>query len=122
MDLTAAPAAIVREARPVDQPTLLDFNARLASETEGKTFDPGVLAQGLAAALADPDQLRYGVAEKASSDRIIGQAAIIREWSDWHNGWVRWFQIAYVHPDFRNRGVFRALQGRSAPLSSGPPT
>jgi GNAT superfamily N-acetyltransferase len=109
MDPTAAPAVIVREARPGDQPMLLDLSARLASETERKTLDPGVLARGLAAALTDPDRLRYWVAEEAPSGRIIGQAAITREWSDWRNGWVWWFQSIYVHPDFRNRGVFRAL-------------
>jgi hypothetical protein len=66
MDPTAAPAVIVREARPGDQPTLLDLSARLASETEGKTLDSCVLARGLAAALADPDRLRYWVAEEGS--------------------------------------------------------
>jgi GNAT superfamily N-acetyltransferase len=100
---------IVRDARAGDHPTVLDFNARLAFETEGKTLDPVVLAPGVASALADPDRLRYWVAEDPSTGRIVGQAAITREWTDWRNGWIWWYQSVYVHPDFRQRGVFRAL-------------
>ena len=42
---------------------------------------------------------------------MIGQAAITREWSDWRAGWIWWFQSVYVHHDYRNQGVFRALHG-----------
>ena len=31
------------------------------------------------------------------------------EWSDWRNGDFWWIQSVYVVPDFRGRGVFRAL-------------
>ena len=41
--------------------------------------------------------------------RLIGQAAITREWSDWRNGWVWWLQSVYIHTDFRGQGVFKAL-------------
>jgi ribosomal protein S18 acetylase RimI-like enzyme len=34
---------------------------------------------------------------------------ITYEWSDWRNGDLWWLQSVYVHPDFRSRGVFRAL-------------
>jgi GNAT superfamily N-acetyltransferase len=72
-----------------------------------------VLARGVARALGEPDRLRYWVAEtrddEQSAARIVGQAAITREWSDWRDGWVWWFQSVYVHPDYRRRGVFHAL-------------
>jgi GNAT superfamily N-acetyltransferase len=109
MDQAVALNPIVRDARPTDQPTILDFNTRLAFETEGKTLDPAVLSQGVASALADPDRLRYWVAEDETTRRVVGQAAITREWTDWRNGWLWWYQSVYVHPDFRNRGVFRVL-------------
>ena len=32
-----------------------------------------------------------------------------REWSDWRNGDIWWIQSVYVHPEYRNVGVFRAL-------------
>ena len=110
------PSLVVRPAHAGDHATIVEFNARLAAETENKQLDRAVLARGVALALAEPDRLRYWVAEARGDDdaiaRVIGQAAITREWSDWRNGWVWWFQSVYVHPDFRRRGVFQALHGQ----------
>jgi GNAT superfamily N-acetyltransferase len=105
----AAPleAPTIRDARPGDRAALIEGNAQLAFESEGKTLDPQVLAIGVAIALSDPDRLRYWVAERGGE--VIGQAAITREWSDWRNGWVWWFQSVYVWPEYRAQGVFRAL-------------
>ncbi len=104
--------ASIREARPEDLDVIVDFNARLAQETEGKALDRAILARGVAVGLADADRLRYWVAEVSADPgpaRVIGQAAITREWSDWRAGWIWWFQSVYVHPDHRAGGVFRAL-------------
>jgi GNAT superfamily N-acetyltransferase len=115
------PSLIVRDARPGDHATIVEFNARLAAETEGKQLDRTVLARGVARALADPDRLRYWLAETRAEGTVVGQAAISREWSDWRDGWVWWFQSVYVHQDHRRRGVFRSLhhqirsQARAAP-------
>jgi GNAT superfamily N-acetyltransferase len=100
---------VIRDARGDDLETIAEFNARLAHETEGKRLDPAVLALGVAAALKDPDRLRYWVAESPARAGLLGQAAITREWSDWRNGWLWWLQSVYVHPDARGLGVFRAL-------------
>ena len=97
----------IRDATPGDIEAIVDFNARLAEETEGKTLDLGVLTAGVAASLADPTRLRYWLAERDGT--VIGQAAVTREWSDWRNGWLWWFQSVYVAPEARGRGVFRAL-------------
>jgi GNAT superfamily N-acetyltransferase len=104
-----APGFFVRAARPDDLNSVVEFNAALALETEATRLDPAVLARGVRAALADPDRLRYWVAEEAETGRVIGQAAVTREWSDWRNGWLWWYQSVYVRPDSRRRGVFRAL-------------
>jgi GNAT superfamily N-acetyltransferase len=110
------PDVTIREARSGDRETLVDYNARLALETEGKTLDVAILTPGVAAALKDPDRLRYWVAEVVvegtGETQVIGQAAITREWSDWRNGWIWWFQSVYVHPDFRGVGAFRALHAQ----------
>ena len=114
MDLPrpAPPWPRVRDALPGDRPAIVDFNARLARETEGKALDPTVLARGVRAALADPDRrLRYWVAELEPGGPVVGQAAISREWSDWRDGWLWWFQSVYVHPEARGQGVFRTLHG-----------
>ena len=59
--------------------------------------------------LADPDRIRYWVARYRRLSAIAGQAAITREWSDWRNGWIWWFQSVYVAQAFRRQGIFRAL-------------
>lgn len=101
------PPLIIRAARSEDRAMIVDFNARLAIETEHIVLDRMVLDRGVGAALADPDRLRYWVAER--DGRVVGQAAVTREWSDWRDGWLWWFQSVYVLPEFRGRGAFRAL-------------
>ena len=102
---------LVRDAVPADRAMIAEFNRRLAVETEGKVLDPAVLDRGVARALADPDRLRYWVAETRCSEdvRLVGQTAITREWSDWRDGWVWWLQSVYIDADFRGQGIFRAL-------------
>jgi hypothetical protein len=43
----------VRRAGPADAPAIIEFNCRLAQESEGKTLDPTALGPGVAAGLAD---------------------------------------------------------------------
>jgi GNAT superfamily N-acetyltransferase len=99
----------VRAARASDQQVIVEFNRRLALETEGKVLDADTLSAGVARALLRPDLLRYWVAEMGDSTAVVGQAAITREWSDWRNGWVWWLQSVYVAAPFRAQGIFRAL-------------
>jgi len=103
------PTALIRDAAPNDGPIIVEFNRRLALETEGKILDASVLEAGVAQALKDPDRLRYWIAEIDSPARTVGQAAVTREWSDWRNGWVWWLQSVYVAQSDRGRGVFRTL-------------
>ena len=105
--MSATPPFIIRDATRDDIETIIDFNLRLASETEGKTLDRVVLARGVTQALNEPDRLRYWLAEPHDGGSVVGQSAVSREWSDWRNGWVWWFQsVTFV----RNTGarVFRA--------------
>ncbi len=97
----------VRPARPTDAEAIVDFNARLAQETEHLTLDPALLSLGVNALLADPTKGRYWVAE--TDGRIIGQLSVTYEWSDWRNGWFWWIQSVYVLAEYRRLGVFRQL-------------
>jgi GNAT superfamily N-acetyltransferase len=97
----------VRPATPADAPLVIDFNLRLARESEGKTLDPAVLAAGVRAALADPRRALYFLAEGEGA--VAGQIMVTFEWSDWRNGWLWWIQSVFVRPELRRRGVFRAL-------------
>lgn len=98
---------IVRPARPQDADTLTDFNAAMAWDTEHLRLDRPTLAAGVRAALADPAKARYFVGEL--DGRVAGMLMLTLEWSDWRNGEIWWIQSVYVHPDFRRRGVFKAI-------------
>ena len=97
----------VRPATLNDLPTIVEFNRRLARETESITLSVDVLTLGVRAALLDPAKARYFVAE--IEGRVVGQIMHTREWSDWRNGDIWWLQSVYVHEDFRRLGVFRRL-------------
>jgi GNAT superfamily N-acetyltransferase len=97
----------IRNARPEDAAVVAEFNARLAAETEGRTLEPAVLAEGVRQAIADPAKALYWLAEV--DGRVVGQLMLTLEWSDWRNGWFWWIQSVYVHPDWRGRGVFTQL-------------
>jgi GNAT superfamily N-acetyltransferase len=98
----------VRPPTPADVPVLVEYNRRLARETESKELDPATLAAGVAAAIADPKRKGpYFLA--CDGEDVVGQMQITYEWSDWRNGWFWWVQGVYVRADFRGRGVFRTL-------------
>lgn len=99
--------ATIRDADPEDAEIIAEFNARLASESEGMRLAPDLVEPGVKAMLADHSKGRYWVAE--ADDRIIGQIMVTYEWSDWRNGMIWWIQSVYVHGDYRRRGVFSAL-------------
>jgi GNAT superfamily N-acetyltransferase len=108
-DESNKPIPVIRLARPSDLATIVEFNRRLALESEGKVLDLVILDVGVTRALAEPDRLRYWVAEIGQPPCVVGQAAITREWSDWRNCWNWWLQSVYVAQPFRGKGVFRAL-------------
>ena len=107
----------VRPARPSDADTIVDFNTRLAQETEHLTLDPALLALGVNALLMDATRGRYWVAE--TDGRVIGQISVTYEWSDWRNGWFWWIQSVYVLAEYRRLGVFRQLFGHIHQLAMG---
>jgi ribosomal protein S18 acetylase RimI-like enzyme len=97
----------VRRAGPGDVAVIVEYNRRLAAETEGKTLDAAVLRAGVEAGLAEENKALYFVAEDGGD--VVGQLMLTREWSDWRNGWMWWIQSVYVRADARRRGTFRAL-------------
>lgn len=115
----ALPGVLIRDARGDDAATIARFNLELAWETERKRLDEATIARGVDAALADPARLRYWIAEV--DGRIAGQAAITREWSDWRNGWIWWFQSVYVDHSWRRLGVFKELYGRIRSIAANEP-
>jgi GNAT superfamily N-acetyltransferase len=97
----------IRRANTSDHAVLVEFNRRMAWETEQKRLDVEVLTQGVAAIVADPAKGFYLVAERGGD--VIGQLMISSEWSDWRNGFFWWIQSVYVREDARRQGVFQCL-------------
>jgi GNAT superfamily N-acetyltransferase len=94
-------------ARRGDLDTLVQFNAAMARESEGRDLDPETLRTGVDAVFGDSNRGFYLVAE--AEGRVVGQLLITTEWSDWRNGYFWWIQSVYVTPEYRRRGVYREL-------------
>jgi ribosomal protein S18 acetylase RimI-like enzyme len=92
-----------------DAAAIVDFQLRMARETEGLELDRATVVRGVAAVLADPSKGSYWVAERENRPEIIGSLLTTFEWSDWRDGTVLWIQSVYVVPEERGRGVYRAL-------------
>ena len=98
----------VRPATTADVPVIVEYNRRLARETEHLELDPAIVTAGVVAIITDAaGKGPYYLACDAAD--IVGQMQTTFEWSDWRNGWFWWFQSVYVRADARGRGVFRAL-------------
>ncbi len=105
----------IRRARRDDLESIVDFNVRLAAESEGVELDRDRLRSGVANALADKRRAFYLIAE--SGDAPIGQLMVTYEWSDWRDGEFWWLQSVFVRPEFRRRGVLKALYDRVLELA-----
>src|SRR6185437_14956007 len=97
----------IRAAMISDAALIARFNAAMALETEHMTLDDAVVRKGVHAVFNDAAKGRYIVAEIGG--RAIGQLLLTYEWSDWRNGNIWWIQSVYVDPEFRGRGVFKAM-------------
>ncbi len=102
-----AHALRIRLAVHDDLAQLVEFNARMARETEGRELDRARLSGGIARVLADPTCGVYRIA--LADERAVGCLLVTREWSDWRNGWFWWIQSVFVDASARRRGVYRAL-------------
>ncbi len=105
----------IRPAALADLETVVEFNARLAQESEGVHLDKDRLRAGVAALLRDQTLGLYFIAESESGP--AGQLALTYEWSDWRNSMFWWLQSVYVRPEFRREGVLRALYGHVLELA-----
>lgn len=110
----------IRKAVEADLPVLVDFLAKLAlhvaeeSPHTLKTEEQGRLMTALRSSLSDPDKLI--IVAESSSARLVGMGYLYT----WHNQGI-WEQVeevefksgiiddVWVEPDFRKRGVFRAI-------------
>lgn len=109
----------IRTATADDLDTIVDFNARLAEESEDVSLDRATLRDGVREILSNAARGSYYVA--CDDAGVVGQMMHTYEWSDWRNGDIWWIQSVYVHPDHRRRGVCRALYDHLKALAASDP-
>lgn len=97
----------IRKAKPSDAETIIDFQQKMAWETERITLDPDILRKGVHAVFTNINCGQYWVAEDEGF--VIASLLITYEWSDWRNSNVWWFQSVYVLPALRRQGIFRGM-------------
>jgi L-amino acid N-acyltransferase YncA len=98
---------LIREATSKDIPYLLDFQLKMALETENITLEISSLTLGVNRLFKDPTKGRYYVAEQ--DNEVIGCLMTTYEWSDWRNGTMIWIQSVYIVPDHRGKGVYKNM-------------
>jgi ribosomal protein S18 acetylase RimI-like enzyme len=99
--------ATIREAILSDAPYIVDFQLKMAYETENLVLTKSVVKLGVEAVFDDDSKGTYYVAEVDGN--IVGSLLTTYEWSDWRNGQVLWIQSVYILKDFRSQGVFKEL-------------
>lgn len=97
----------IRNAKPQDIHHIVDFQSRMAKESEGIVLDRGILTKGVESVFEDASRGFYLVVE--NQDQVVGSMLLTPEWSDWRNSQFLWIQSLYVLPDFRKKGIFRKM-------------
>jgi GNAT superfamily N-acetyltransferase len=98
---------LIRKAKPSDAQAIIDYQLKMAWETENMKLVPEIVTKGVDAVFRDQSRGQYYVAE--SDGKVVASLLITYEWSDWRNCSVWWFQSVYVMPEFRRQGVFRKM-------------
>jgi len=97
----------IRKAKPEDASAIIDFQQKMAWETEELTLVPEIVTKGVYTVFKKPSIGQYWVGEDNNS--IIASLLITYEWSDWRNANIWWFQSVYVLPPYRRKGIFRSM-------------
>lgn len=97
----------IREATTTDIPYLLDFQLKMALETENITLEISTLTEGVNKLFKDPTKGRYYVA--VDGNEVMGCLMTTYEWSDWRCGTVLWIQSVYIAAPHRGKGVYKKM-------------
>jgi ribosomal protein S18 acetylase RimI-like enzyme len=98
---------IIRKATSDDAPFIIDFQKKMAWETEQLELTKEVVNKGVHAVFRNCSCGQYWVA--VDEGNVVASLLITYEWSDWRNTNVWWFQSVYVLPAWRRRGIFRSM-------------
>ena len=87
--------------------SLVDFNIKMAKETENKILNKKIVTKGVSEVLTDTTLGYYVIAKNKNT--ILGSLMITYEWSDWRNGMFWWIQSVYVEKEYRKQGVYKKM-------------
>lgn len=97
----------VRKATKKDINAIVDFQLKMAAETEGIELNSDIVLKGVTAVIEDEWKGQYYVTE--INEKVVASLLTTFEWSDWRNGTILWIQSVYVLENFRRRGVYRNM-------------
>jgi len=97
----------IRPALKDDIKYIIDFQQKMAMETENVQLDPTIVAEGLRRMFEDPSKGKYYVAEE--DGQVVGCLMTTFEWSEWRCGTILWIQSVYIMPAYRSKGVFKKM-------------
>ncbi len=86
---------------------IVDFQMKMALETENFELNKKTVTAGVKAVFQDKSKGQYYVV--LDKGRVIASLLTTYEWSDWRNASVLWIQSVYVLPSSRTKGVFRLM-------------
>ena len=99
----------VRPTKYKESKLIVEYQKKMAWETEALQLDEKQLTKGVEAIFEDFNKGIYYVAEDKDSGEVVGCLLTTPEWSEWRNGTVLWIQSVYVDEGYRGKGVFKAL-------------
>jgi GNAT superfamily N-acetyltransferase len=98
---------LVRRATRDDAISIIDFQKKMAWETEKLKLEDQTVAEGVIAVFDDHSRGHYFVTEYEG--KVVASLLITYEWSDWRNCNIWWLQSVYVMPEFRRKGLFTKM-------------
>lgn len=98
---------LVRKATTTDINSIVNFQLKMAAETEGIELHESNVKKGVSSVINDGSKGQYYVTE--INGNIIASLLTTYEWSDWRNGTILWIQSVYVLKEYRRKGVYRNM-------------
>jgi ribosomal protein S18 acetylase RimI-like enzyme len=97
----------VRKALKDEAPIIMEFQLKMAMETEGIKLESEVLFSGIQRVFERPELGCYYVA--CINQQVVASLLITYEWSDWRNKIVYWIQSVYVDKAYRRMGIYSKM-------------
>ena len=106
----------IRIGNIADLDALIDFQKKMAFESEGLTLDSGLVRKGVSGVLTDENKGSYLVACEGKNP--VACLLVTTEWSDWTGTWYWWIQSVYVDREYRGKGIYKALYNKVKELAA----